>query len=53
MRLVALAFMVGLACILPVPLEFKTKDNLPKNLIEQVEIKKEDEDEECIELFKK
>jgi len=45
--------MIGLACILPVPLEFKTKDNLPKNVIEQVEIKDDNEEEDVLELFKK
>jgi len=39
--------MIFLACLVPFPLKFTSKDNLPKHLIEQVEIK-DDEDEEDI-----
>lgn len=46
-RLLLLALMIGLACVLPVPLNVTRKDNLPKNLIEKVELEQEaDEDEE-------
>lgn len=51
LRMLLLALMIGLACMLPVPITFKNKDNLPKDLIEHVEIKEEDEDEDCKELF--
>lgn len=51
LRLILLAFIIALASILPVPLTFKSKDNLPKNFIEQIETKKEDEDDDCKALF--
>jgi len=44
-RLLALALMIALASVLPVPLTFYAKDHLPKHLIERVD-KKEEEDEE-------
>ncbi|MFP4845392.1 hypothetical protein [Winogradskyella sp. PE311] len=51
-RLIALIFMIFLACLVPFPLKFSSKNNLPKNLIEQVEIKdNEDEDEFVKEIF--
>lgn len=43
-RLLLLAIFIGLACILPIPITFKSKDNLPKHLTEQLD-SKEDEDE--------
>jgi len=46
MRLFALALMIGLACILPVPMTLYKKDDLPKNLIERVEQDEDKEDEE-------
>lgn len=52
LRLLVLAFMIGLACILPIPMTFFRKDNLPKNLIEQVDINEdEDESDDIKELF--
>ena len=45
LRLFLLLLMIGMAAILPVPILFYGKDNLPKNLTELVE-KTEDEDEE-------
>ena len=52
LRLIALIFMVFLACIVPFPMKFTQKDNLPKDLIEQVELKEDDEDEDEIkEIF--
>ena len=45
LRLFLLLLMIGMAAILPVPILFYGKDNLPENLIEQVE-NAEDEDEE-------
>ena len=44
--------MIFLACIVPFPMKFTQKDNLPKDLIEHVELKEEDEDDDDIkELF--
>lgn len=45
LRLFLLLIMIGMAAILPVPIVFYGKDNLPKNLTELVE-KKEDDDED-------
>jgi len=45
LRLFLLLLMIGMAAILPVPILFYGKDNLPKNLTELVE-KTEDEDED-------
>jgi len=44
LRLSALALMIALASVLPVPITFYRKDDLPKFLIEQLD-QKEDEDE--------
>ena len=46
LRLIALIFLIFLACIVPFPMKFSRKDNLPKDLIENVEIKEEDDDED-------
>lgn len=46
LRLFALMLMIGLACILPVPMTLYRKDELPKNLIEKVELEEEKEDDE-------
>ena len=44
--------MIFLACIVPFPMKFSRKDNLPKDLIEHVELKEDDnEDNELKELF--
>ena len=44
--------MIFLACLVPFPLKFTSKDNLPKNLIEQVELKEDYEDEDTLkEIF--
>jgi hypothetical protein len=44
--------MIGMAAILPVPILFYGKDNLPKNLIEQVEnTEDENEEDDIKELF--
>jgi hypothetical protein len=48
LRLIALIFMIFLACFLPFPLKLSSKDNLPKNLIENIEIKDEKEDEDTL-----
>ncbi|MBT8303613.1 MAG: hypothetical protein KJP09_04015 [Bacteroidia bacterium] len=50
-RRVALILMIALACVLPVPLTFAKKDDLPKFLIEKVELEEEREDDEEIALF--
>jgi len=46
LRLMALVFMIFLACIVPFPLKLTRKDNLPKDLIEYVELKKENEEDD-------
>jgi hypothetical protein len=52
LRLIALIFMIFLACLVPFPLKFSSKDSLPKNLIENVEIKDDEEDEDILkEIF--
>ena len=52
LRLFLLLLMIGMAAILPVPILFYGKDNLPKNLIELVEkTEDDDEDEDIKELF--
>ena len=52
LRLLLLAFMIGIAAILPVPILFNSKDNLSKNLIEHVETSDDkDEYDEIKELF--
>jgi len=52
LRRFALVFFIALACILPVPIIFHRKDDLPKHLIEQLEEQKEDTEQDTIkELF--
>lgn len=52
LRLFLLLLMIGMAAILPVPILFYGKDNLPKNLTEFVEQSEdEDEDDDIKELF--
>ena len=52
LRLVALILIIALASILPVPITFYRKDNLPKYLIEQIDAKEDETDNEDIkELF--
>ena len=47
-----LAFLMGLACILPIPMTFSRKDDVPKYLIEQIDKNEnDDEEEEVKELF--
>jgi len=48
LRLATLIFIIFLACLIPFPINFPSKDNLPKNLIEQVKLKEEDEDEKTL-----
>ena len=52
LRLFALILMIALASVLPVPIIFYRKDDLPKNLIEQIDITHdEDEKDNIKELF--
>lgn len=52
LRLIALLLIIALASILPVPITFYRKDNLPKYLIEQIDAKEDETDNEDIkELF--
>ena len=44
-RLISFVILIAMASVFPVPMTFYSKDNLPKYLIEMVD-KKEDEDEE-------
>jgi hypothetical protein len=46
-RLLALILLIALASVLPVPLIFYKKDKMPKYLLEQID-KKEDENEDDI-----
>lgn len=45
MRFLMLLFFIIIASIVPFPISFKRKDNLPTYIIEQID-KKEDEDDE-------
>jgi len=51
LRLTALIFFIFLACIVPFPMRFTQKDNLPKDLIEQVELKEDDDDDDELEVI--
>jgi len=52
LRLIIFALMIGLACILPVPMTFSRKDDVPKYLIEQMDTKDDkEEDDDLKELF--
>ena len=52
LKLVALILLIALASILPVPITFYRKDNLPKYLIEQIDAKEDGtENEDIKELF--
>jgi len=52
LRLFFLLLMIGMAAILPVPMLFYGKDNLPKNLTEHVEnTDDENEDDDIRQLF--
>ncbi len=42
LRLLALALMIAMASVLPVPILFYNKDKLPKYLIEQIDKKEKD-----------
>lgn len=44
LRLLVLTLMIALASVLPVPITFYKKDDLPKFLIEQVDNKEEEEE---------
>lgn len=52
LRLLALAVIIAMASIIPVPITFAKKDNLPKYLIEHLDTKENNDDEDDIkELF--
>lgn len=52
LRLFLFLLMIGMAVILPVPILFFGKDNLPKNLTELVKKNKDDDENDDIkELF--
>jgi len=48
MRLSIFILMIAIASIIPVPMTFKGKDNLPQNLTEQVE--ENDKEEEASDI---
>lgn len=45
MRLMMLIIAVAMAAALPVPMKLTSKDNLPQNVIEQIDSKEEDEED--------
>jgi hypothetical protein len=51
LRLLGLIVIIALASVLPVPVTFYRKDNQPKFKIEQIDKKKEDDNENELELF--
>ena len=52
LRVIALALLIALACVLPVPLNFYRKDNPPKFKIEQLDNKDDNSEKKDIkELF--
>jgi len=52
LRLLAMAVLIAMASIIPVSITFSKKDNLPKCLIEHLDTKENDDDEDDIkELF--
>ncbi|WP_298555349.1 hypothetical protein [uncultured Algibacter sp.] len=53
LRLLALVFIIGLATVLPVPITFYRKDNLPKFKIEQIDKKREDENKADLKVVTK
>ena len=42
-RLIGLVLFISLACILPIPMTFSRKDDVPKYLIEQIDPKENDD----------
>jgi len=50
-RLLAIAFMIALASVLPLSMTFYAKDQLPKHLIERVDKKKEEDEEDEIKVL--
>lgn len=47
-RLLSFVILIAIASVFPVPMTFHSKDHLPKYLIEMVDKKEEDEDEETL-----
>jgi len=51
-RMLALVLLIGMASVLPIPIAFVRKDDVPKFLIEQVDKNEnEDKDDNIKELF--
>lgn len=48
LRLLALLFMIVLASVLPVPITYYRKDNMPKFKIEQIDKKQKDSNKDDI-----
>lgn len=51
LRLMALTLIIVLASVIPVPITFHRKDDLPKFKIEQVDKEKKDEDNQDIKVI--
>lgn len=51
LRLLSLVFIIGLATVLPVPITFYRKDNLPKFKTEQLDEKKVDDHKEDMKVI--
>jgi hypothetical protein len=50
-RLLALILLIALASVLPVPLIFYKKDKMPKYLLEQIDEKEDDNEDDIKNLF--
>ena len=48
LRLLALALLIAMASVLPIPITFYNKDKLPKYLIEQIDTKEDEAEQEDI-----
>jgi len=48
LRLLALALLIAMASIIPIPITFYNKDKLPKYLIEQIDNKDDDAEQDDI-----
>jgi len=48
LRLLALALLIAMASIIPIPITFYNKDKLPKYLIEQIDTKEDDAEQDDI-----
>lgn len=50
-RLLSLILLVAIASVLPVPLIFYKKDKMPKYLLEQIDKKEEENEDDIIAIF--